>query len=277
MHPLDIHWIYSLGSAAFIAAFSFVGMVGLAWKPERLRKVIPWLISLAAGALLGTALGHLLPESIEHFGSGRKLSGLLIASFCTFFLLEKIIHVRSHRNGGSGVHLHDHSLHAETTPAETTRTPMFGKPNSSLTTNVLVGGAVHSFVDGMAIATAYMARTNLGVIATVAVFLHEGPHHIGDVGLLIHSHVPVRRAVLLNLIASSTSLLGAFLVLFIGSRADSFTFALLPFTTANFLYIAGSTLIPEMQQEKGLAQSIPQVALFLGGTLLMYVIGGTFG
>src|SRR6202022_4410071 len=99
--------------------------------------------------LLGTAMGHLLPESVEHFGAGQKLSGLLLAGFCAFFLLEKLIIVRSYRNGQSLMHLHDHSLHPETAPAAT-----FGKLKDSLATNILLGGAVHSFIDGIAIATA---------------------------------------------------------------------------------------------------------------------------
>jgi zinc and cadmium transporter len=272
MHPLDIHWVYALGSVAIVAAFSLLGMVGLALSPKRLAKTIPWLVSLAAGALLGTAMGHLLPESIEQFGAGKKLTGLLLAGFCSFFLLEKLITLRSHKNGHSGTHSHDHLAHPETAPADGLR-----KPNNSLSTNILVGGAVHSFIDGIAIATAYTARTNLGIIATVAVLLHEGPHHVGDVGILIHSGLPVRKAVVLNLLASLPSFLGALLVLFVGTHAEGLMAALLPFTTANFLYIAGSTLVPEMQQEHGLSRSAVQVCLFLTGTLSMYVIGGMAG
>ena len=256
MHPLDIHWIYSLGSVALVAAFSFVGMIGLAMSPKRLARTVPWLVSLAAGALLGTAMGHLLPESIERFGAGRQLSGLLLSGFCAFFILDKVITVGSHRNHLSGTHLHDHLLHPETAPPAT-----FGKQKGALATNILLGGAVHSFIDGIAIATAYTTRTDLGIIATTAVLLHEAPHHVGDVGILIHAGLPVRRAVLLNTLASMPSALGALLVLFIGSYTGTMAGVLLPFTTANFLYIAAATLVPEMQEERGLLQSVIQVLL----------------
>lgn len=269
MHPLDIHWILSLGSVALVAAFSFLGMIGLALSPERLAKTIPWLVSLAAGALLGTAMGHLLPESMERFGAGRQLSGLLLVGFCAFFILDKLITVRAHHNHLSGLHLHDHLLHPETAPAAT-----FGKQKGALATSILLGGAVHSFIDGIVIATAYITATRLGFMATAAVLLHEAPHHVGDVGILIHSGLPVRRAVKLNMLASVPSALGALLVLFVGSRAGGFTAALLPLTTANFLYIAATNLLPEMQEERGWAQSAVQVVLFVSGTFLMYMIGG---
>ena len=59
--------------------------------PKRLSRVIPLLVSLAAGALLGTAFGHLLPESVERIGSGRKLWGRLLAGLMTFFVLERFL------------------------------------------------------------------------------------------------------------------------------------------------------------------------------------------
>ena len=76
-----------------------------------------FLVSLAAGALLGTAFGHLLPESIERVGSGRELAGLLLAGFVTFFVLEKFLGVWCNRCGGD--HRHSHSataifIHMET-------------------------------------------------------------------------------------------------------------------------------------------------------------------
>ena len=99
MHPLDIHWIYTLGSVALIAALSFIGMLALSVSPHHLSRIIPIMVSLAAGALLGTAFGHLLPESVERVGSGRELAGLLLAGFVTFFVLEKILGVWCNRYG----------------------------------------------------------------------------------------------------------------------------------------------------------------------------------
>src|SRR5246127_3994116 len=110
MHPLDIHWVYTFGSVALVAGISLTGMVALSLSPQRLSRLIPLLVSLAAGALLGTAFGHLLPESVERVGSGRKLSGLLLAGFVTFFVLERFLCVwcngSSHHAGGANSHHH---------------------------------------------------------------------------------------------------------------------------------------------------------------------------
>jgi zinc and cadmium transporter len=112
------------------------------------------------------------------------------------------------------------------------------------------------------------------VITTIAVLFHEAPHHIGDVGILIHKGVPVVRAVLLNLMAAGTAALGALVVLLLGTRLIGVTTVLLPFTTANFLYIASVSLMPELQQERGLRQSLTQTVLFLIGSLAMFMSFG---
>jgi zinc and cadmium transporter len=278
MHPLDIHWVYTFGSVALVAGVSLTGMVALSFSPKRLSRLIPLLVSLAAGALLGTAFGHLLPESVERIGSGRKLSGLLLAGFVTFFVLERLLGVwcngSSDHTGGAHLHLHHH--HGELYPTAAIH-PHEHKPsagNRPMVTNLLFGAAVHSLIDGMAIATAYTVGTHLGVITTIAVLFHEAPHHIGDVSILIDKGIPVRRAVILSLLAGATAAVGALLVLLVGTQSIAVTTILLPFATANFLYIASANLMPELQSERGLGQSLMQTFLFVAGCSLMFVSGG---
>ena len=238
-------------------------MVALSFSPQRLSRVIPPLVSLAAGALLGTAFGHLLPESIERVGAGRRLSELLLAGVAIFFLLEKLLGALSDGIERRHVHgaIHSHGKHAS-----------YG--SRPMLTNLLVGAAIHSVIDGMALATAYSSGTRLGVITTVAVLFHETPHHIGDVSILIHKGVPVLQAVGLSLLAGGTAAVGALLVLLAGTGSSAVTTFLLPLTTANFLYIASSNLMPELQQERGLRQSLAQTVFFMAGCSLMFISSG---
>ena len=216
---------------------------------------------------MGTAFGHLLPESVAQVGSGRELSGLLLSGFVIFFILERILAVwcegHSHLTHAD---LHRHEAVHKEDPSMDGNRPMI--------TNLLVGAGIHSFIDGMAIATAYTTATSLGVVTTIAVLFHEAPHHIGDVSILIHKGIPVMRAVFLSLIAASPSALGALLVLLIGTRLMGVTTVLLPLTTANFLYIAAASLMPELQHQRGVRQAFTQTALFVAGSLLMFVSSG---
>lgn len=245
-----------------MAGTSLAGMLALTVNPKRLARVIPALVGVAAGALLGTAFGHLLPESVERLGSGRLLSVLLVASFASFFILDKVIAAYLGGNGG-----HDHGLH-EVTPATGVRTVR----SRSVIAGLLFGAATHAFIDGMAIATGYIAGTQLGLITTFAILLHETPHHIGDVSILIHHGTSIKRSVALNLMVAGTSAVGAFLVLMLGSRFIALTNVLFPFTTANFIYIASVNLIPELQRESGVRQSITEAVCLVFGCVLMLAV-----
>jgi len=266
MHPLDIHWIYTFVSVALVAALALVGRVALTFSPKSLARLIPLLVSLAAGALLGTAFGHLLPESVERIGDGPKLSGLLIAGFFTFFVLEKLLCVWC-----NGAHHQDSDLDRPLA----TRSHGGGSSagNGPMVTNLMFGSGIHSFVDGMAIATGYIVGTHLGVLTTVAVVCHEIPHHIGDVSILIHKGIPIMRAVVLSLLAGSASAVGALLVLLVGAQSTGVTNVLLPFATANFLYIASANLLPELRNEIRPRPSFVQIFLFGAGCSLMLALG----
>jgi zinc and cadmium transporter len=264
MHPLDIHWVLTFGSVALVAAASLTGMLALSVRPGRLARIVPLLVSMAAGALLGTAFGHLLPESVERLGSGRTLSVLLAASFASFFILERVVALCLDGTHAGGAHSHD------ATPLSQTARHRHGP---SMIAGILIGAGIHSFIDGMAIATGYTAGgTRLGLITTFAILLHEAPHHIGDVSILIHLGTSVKRSVALNLMVGSISAIGALLVLLLGNRSVAWTTALLPFTTANFIYIASASLMPELQRERDIRQSITQAIFLILGCLLMLAI-----
>jgi zinc and cadmium transporter len=268
MNPLQLQWIYTLGSVAVVAGAALTGMLALSFKPGQLARVVPLLVSLAAGALLGTAFGHLLPESIERVGPGRELSALLLGGFVTFFVLERVLGVWGEEDPGHS-HL-GHERHAHGAVGDGKRAARAdARP---MITNLLIGAGIHSFIDGMAIATAYFTATNLGVITTIAVLFHETPHHLGDVSILIHKGVPVLRAVLLDLLAASAAVAGALLVLLAGTRLAGMTTALLPLTTANFIYIAAASLLPELKNERG--QSLAQTVLFVAGCAFMFLASG---
>ncbi len=214
---------------------------------RRLTLVLPYVISAAAGALLGTAVAHLLPEAIRQVGTGRELTLFLLIGLLGSFLLERSLWMVFEKDAQE----HGHS----------SRRP--------LAANILVGGAAHSFIDGIAIATGFAVGHNVGIATSIAVLLHEVPHHIADVGVLIYTGFDKSRAVLLNLLATCGCITGGVLVLLLGARIKSLVPALLPITAANFLYIALAILLPEVQREKNGRRSLIQSACLLGSAALM--------
>ena len=238
-------WLYTIASVVAVSFISLVGVFTLAINKERLRKIIVFLVSFAAGALFGDAIIHLLPESFEKMESGLAVSLLVLTGIVAFFILEKFIHWRHCHVVGSEKHIH----------------PV-------VFTNI-VGDFVHNFIDGILIAGSFLASVPLGIATTIAVILHEVPQEIGDFGVMVYGGLTIRRALFFNFISATSAIFGAILTLLLGSYIQEQIFFLLPLAAGGFLYIAGSDLIPELKHETKIAASVGQLAAILLGIGIM--------
>ncbi|KAJ3078970.1 hypothetical protein HK102_004111 [Quaeritorhiza haematococci] len=116
---------------------------------------------------------------------------------------------------------------------------------------VMVGDALHNFVDGLAIGASFATSLKLGLATSIAVLLHEIPHELGDYSVLLASGVNKVRAALLNAGSNLTAFIGSFIGIALAtSSADSGLGSarkwILALAAGNFLYIALVDLIPEL-------------------------------
>ena len=250
------------GSLTVISLVSLAGVLTLAVKRNLLDSLVFFLISLAAGALLGDIFFHLLPEMIEETGSLSIVdSQLILGGFFLFFILEKFL-IWHHHHHVETPEDHQKDQHGHTCT--------IGFMN-------LLGDAFHNFLDGMLIAGSFLVDPVLGYGTAFAVLLHELPQEIGDFGVLIHSGFSVKKALLFNFLTSLSAFAGALLVLSFGTAAESLSFLLIPFTIGAFLYIAASDLIPELRKESSTSKTFGQIFALLLGLFLMYALLWTGG
>ena len=84
-------WAVILIGSLLMSLVALVGGITLILPPRRLRQLLPPLVSVAAGSLLGGALFHMLPEGFEALDPLR--SGVWIAlGFTAFLALEQFLH-----------------------------------------------------------------------------------------------------------------------------------------------------------------------------------------
>ena len=86
---------------------------------------------------------------------------------------------------------------------------------------VIIGDAVHTFVDGIVIAAATLTSVPLGITTALAVVAHEIPQEAGDFAVLLSAGQSRRRAVLLNVASAGGGVAGAALMLPFGSQAPT--------------------------------------------------------
>lgn len=239
-------YLYSIISVIFVSLLSLVGVFTLSFKEALLRKYIFVLVSLAAGALLGDAFIHLIPEAFAKIGDTKNISLLIIAGILVFFILEKVLH------------WHHHSAECEAP-----------HPLGKL---IIISGSVHNFIDGLIIAASYLISIEIGLATTLAVILHEIPQEIGHFGILIHAGYRKLQALWWNFASALFAVLGMLVVFIFGDFTQTLISSAIPLTAGGFIYIALSDLIPELHKTKSLAYSLLQlasIALGVGAMILL--------
>jgi zinc and cadmium transporter len=232
-------------STFIISLISFIGIFTLALKDKLLDKIVLLLVSLSAGALMGGAFLHLLPESVE-LSEGLDVFLFVLVGFALFFLIEKVLHWRHCHKGECKVH--------------------------TFTYMNLIGDSIHNFIDGLIMATSFVISIPLGMTTTMAIALHEIPQEIGDFGVLIYGGFTKKKALVLNFLTALTAVLGGLIGFFISNMVENVKLIILPFAAGGFLYIAASDLIPEIRKETSLKKSMIYFGIFIVGIFIMYAV-----
>ena len=225
-----------LGSAGGLVVASII----LLTHQDVRARVVPWLVSYAVGTLLGAAMLGLVPQALASLPPDRAFLALLVG-ILSFFILEKLVLWR---------HCHDDEHCAV---------------HRSTVTLVIIGDAVHTFVDGVVIAAATLVSIPLGITTALAVAAHEIPQEAGDFAILLAAGYSRLRALALNLSSALGGLVGAAAMLVFGANAPRVVPYVLAFAAGNFMYIAMADLIPSLHRGSLDRSAVRQVTLITLG------------
>ena len=249
------------GSVTVVSLISLAGVFTLSIKPQRIRDISLLLVALAAGALLGDAFLHILPESYAD-GNSLTISLAVLFGVLIVMLFERLLWWHHDHHERESLDVHDaegHDAHA----AEHARIEPIGRI-------ALFSDALHNFLDGVAIAASFLVSPEIGFATTIAIIFHEIPQEIGDFGILLHAGYSRTKALWLNLLTALTAVLGALATVLLGGFADGVVDLLLPVAAGSFLYIALADLIPELHKRRGAGRFAAQIGAMLLGIVLMY-------
>lgn len=233
---------YIFAGILLCSALSMGGMLLFSVRHDWIERSMLYVISFSTGALLGDVFLHMLPEMVEESAVLNQAWFLILGGVMLSFILEKFIHWH-HCHVMPDAHHHHHPV---------------GIMN-------LVGDTLHNTIDGMLIAGAFLVDTTLGIATTTAVIFHEVPQEISDYALLIYSGFSRTKALLFNALTTLSALIGALLVILFSTKLPNLEMYLVPLTAGNFLYIAGSDLIPELHKETAARRSAGQLLWMLAG------------
>lgn len=237
--------------AVFIVSLVSVLGILIFFREKILNKILFFLVSFAAGTLLGAAFLDLLPEALEN-GFSESVPLFILAGILFFFALEKFFYWHHHHTG------HEHE-----------EAHVFTYLN-------MIGDGIHNFLDGAVIAVSFMNNTTLGVIATIAVIAHEIPQEIADFSILIYGGFSRTKALVLNFLTALTAVLGALAAYFFSSAIENSSIFMTSLAAGGFIYIASTDLIPEIHKEKDFKKSLLQLVLLALGIGLIWLVGKIF-
>jgi zinc and cadmium transporter len=265
----------------------------LAFGP--LAKFANHLLSLAAGALLATAMLHLLPEVLEAGLDAHEAFAVLLGGLIFFFLLDKAQlwhHGHEHAfdstssSEGHAGHTLGHGHHSHAHAKNDLSVSGQGAARQPGAWAILAGDSVHCFGDGILIASAFMADMRLGVLASLAVLAHEIPHHVGDLIVLrqgasngsqgsgsttvAKSIDSGRRAAFVKVaMAGSVTAVGGIAGYFLLDQTRDSVPYFLTLASSSFIYVALADLIPQLQKQLTARQTVAQVFWLLAGVLVV--------
>ena len=254
MHPVSSPWASSFAAIAIVSGIPLAVTLLLALNERSVRVAIPFLTAAGAGALMGAAVLHLIPESLSNGSSPIKVFVSVAIGYAVFALVERLLAKHNHAHA-HGIELGAPEAHS-------------GDINASLAPLAFTGDAIHNFVDGVLIAAGFLASPGFGILTAVAIGLHELPREVGTFSLFVHSGVQPLRAVGYNLLTALLSAVGATATLLIGARVANLGNAILPFAAGSYVYISLAIGLPALSFRNSLDNRWPRAIAMVSGFAL---------
>nr|CCA15428.1 Zinc (Zn2)Iron (Fe2) Permease (ZIP) Family putati [Albugo laibachii Nc14] len=281
---------------------AFLGFAAGGLLGDAFLHLMPHSISIHKdhGGSYSTQHGHLSNQKDTHSLSDLSAWLWTIAGIMIFFILDKVVRHKHGAHSHSVIdpvrvdtsHQPDESSGTKSPLSSVTRRASKSKEDmvsevKNLTQSSqtapkkrsiaasgylsLVADFSHNFTDGLAIGATFLRGS--GWQTTAAILLHELPHELGDFAILIRSGFEHREAIYLQILTALGAMIGTALGLLIESaNADSAWIS--PFIAGGFIYIACSSILPELLEDCSVWQSTKEVLTFIAGLILM--IGITF-
>lgn len=251
-------WIIAVTLAGGVLSVVAAAVLALQAKASH----IPVLISYAVGALLGAVFIEVLPHAFGVAKSMETMAATILAGILIFFVLEKLVLWR---------HCHVEQCEAHDPPVAVVSAHAHDHGRSGLM--IVIGDTFHNFVDGVLVAAAFIANTELGIVTALAIIAHEIPQEVGDFLILLHSGYTKRAALLLNMLSSAAMVLGGVLAYFALQTMEQWVPTLLGLAAASMLYVSVADLIPGLHRRPELGATAQQVVLIGLGIATIWLVG----
>ena len=221
-----------LAFALAAAAGNLVGAVAVIRALRRELRVIDACLAFGAGFMLAVAVLGVLPEVMA---DGPGAAGYVLAGYLAVHLAQHVFTPHFH----FGVETH--------------------RVSAAAGVSALVGLTLHTFFDGVAIASGFLVSGRLGLLLFLAVLLHKLPEGVTIASVMLAGGQSRGRAFAAAGVLGGATVLGVLLTEQVGALARHG----LALSAGVTLYVAASNLVPEFQAKRGWLSALA----FFGGAV----------
>jgi zinc and cadmium transporter len=211
----------ALGYGLAAAAANLVGALAITLRKRWTVRALDGVLSFAAGFLLCVAFIDLVPEALSR--GGRRAAVVVLLSYLLVHLTQHTIGRHFH----FGVETHEVS--------------------EVVSLSALIGLLLHTFVDGVAVASGVLVGQAMGALVFVAVALHKVPEGLAISSLFLAAGAGRKRAVLAATALGAATLAGVVLTDHV-ALLQTYGLAMSGGVT---IYVGASNLVPEFQAKPG--------------------------
>ena len=219
MHPILLSLLLGLTAAA-ANVFGGTIIVQKNWDRSYLR----YFVALGAGFMLATAIMEIIPESLDLHG--RSAAFLVLIGYLI-------------------IHFFEHTVTPHFHFGEETHADQFVAAHKGF--SVLMGLVIHSFFDGIAIASGFIVSYWLGWIIFLAIFLHKIPEGFTIASVMLASGRSKKLAWSASVLLGRATFAGVLTMAIFRQQVGIG----LPLSGGVTIYVAASDLMPEVNREPG--------------------------
>jgi ZIP family zinc transporter/zinc and cadmium transporter len=222
----------TLGFALAAAAGNLVGAFAVVRSLKRELRAIDACLAFGAGFMLAVAVLGVLPEVMAE---GPAAGFYVLAGYLAVHLAQHVF--TPHFHFGEETH----------------------RVSPSAGVSALIGLMLHTFFDGVAIASGFLVSERLGVLLFLAVLLHKLPEGVTIASVMLAGGAPRGRAIGAAAVLGGATILGVLLT----EQVTPLARHGLALSAGVTLYVAASNLVPEFQSKRGWLTAVA----FFGGAL----------
>ncbi len=222
----------ALGFAVAAAAGNLAGALAVVRSARSELRAIDACLAFGAGFMLAVSVLGVLPEVMS---DGAGAAGYVLAGYLAVHLAQHVL--TPHFHFGEETH----------------------RVEPSAGVSALIGLILHTFFDGVAIASGFLVSERLGVLLFLAVLLHKLPEGVTIASVTLAGGGSRSRAIGAAAILGAATVLGVLLTEHVAPLARHG----LALSAGVTLYVAASNLVPEFQAKRGWLTAVA----FFGGAL----------